>query len=127
MKVIIKVYDAQFDNEYANKYYIESHSGVAIRKEFCQPLDDNIRLTEERFDEMYNLLSCESRKDCLSYPSCKQCYRERLKDRGWIIETKTAKEELEEYYEKEIKPYCGRATDQLYNLAQKAIQEAEEK
>lgn len=117
MKVIIEVEDSIYRDE----YYIEKHSGVGIKKEYCQIVDDNVRLTEERADKLYDDL-------CTIYSHNKEEWFAQMKQKGWIIETKTAKEELEEYYKKNNDSWIDKIDwKNLYKLAQKAIKEAEEK
>ena len=118
MKVIIEVEDSIYRDE----YYVEKHSGVGIKKEFCQIVDDNIRLTEEQARELLD--------DAVPLRSYLEVTEkiESWKAKGWIIETKTAKEEFEEYYKRKTQNATGKYEfDELYNLAQKAIKEAEEK
>ena len=128
MKVIIDAKKLDTD-EYLLK---DSKHTIVIPRKFCEPVDGNIRLTEEQARELIkNIFLIYSQV----FKEIRNIDDERTiqvwKEKGWIIETKTAKEELEEYYNQIFynainKDNFGNLMKKFYELSQKAIKEAEE-
>ena len=110
MKVIIDV------EEYDDFHYIYNY--VKIKKEFCQPLNDNIRLPEEQFTKIIDELNLPIHM------------LELAKEKGWIIETKTAKEKAEkiavELEKNRLAHYDIYNVLEMIKYYRKAIKEAEE-
>ena len=122
MKVIIDVKKLDTD-EYLLK---DSKHTIVIPGKFCELVDDNIRLTEEQAIEIVKVMF----PDYVSIDYLELNIK-RMKEKGWIIETKTAKEEAE-------KIAVELEKNKLYNLGinnvlemikyyREAIKEAEEK
>ena len=115
MKVIIDV-EEYCEGHYEIKENFSNREGcLVISKRDCQPLDDNIRLTKE--NKPIKKLNWEkAKKEIEEKIEYVPTYREavlirdiieiinnninKANGKGWIIETKTAREELKELQEK---------------------------
>jgi len=108
MKVIVEV------EEYNNKRYAitkltDSAGYVTILKSDCEPVQEGW-LTEDEFYDIW-------------VETVYGIALKKMKERGLIKQSKTARQELEEYYGKHIGHHTGKYEfDELYNKAIKALE-----
>ena len=120
-KVIVEVEEY---NEYYYRYDIPERGNCLISKSVCHPMSGQEgRLTEEQADKLYDDL-------CTIYSHSKEEWIKEMKKKGWIIETKTAKEDAEKIaveLEKNRLANLGiYAVIEMIKYYRKAIKEAEE-
>jgi len=105
MKVMIEV------EEIGNNLKLFRHDGMNIYldKEDCEPVQEGW-LTEDEFYDIW-------------VETVYGIALKKMKERGLIKQSKTARQELEEYYGKHIGHHTGKYEfDELYNKAIKALE-----